>query len=77
MKKLLNVVLCLVLGFAVAGCETQPVEEVPTVDVEVSGEAVEVIIPDEAIEVVTEATEAEEMGEEEMMNEEATEEVTE
>ncbi len=75
MKKFLSVAMSLVLGLLVAGCETQPVEETPTVDVEVTGEAVEVELPAEAVEVITEAVE--EAGEEEMMEEETAEEVVE
>lgn len=72
MKKLLNIAMCIALGLAVAGCETAPVvEETPTVEVEVSGEAVEITIPDETMEVITEAIETAEGGEE------TTEEVTE
>lgn len=66
--------MCIALGFAVAGCETQPVEETPTVDVEVSGEAVEVVLPDEVVEAITDAVDTEEVVvDEEMMDEEAAE----
>lgn len=72
MKKFLSIAMSLVLGLLVAGCNMQPVEETPTVDVEVTGEAVEVELPEEAAEAIEEAVE-EEMMEEDMMEEEVTE----
>ncbi len=57
MKKLLSVAMCLALGLAVTGCEMPGAEEemeteTPTVEAEVDGAAVEVVLPTEAIEVI-------------------------
>ena len=78
MKKLLSVAMCLALGLAVAGCEMPgttevDTEETPIVEVEVEGEAVEVVLPIEAAEAIKEAIEAEPMPEDEMMDEAMTE----
>lgn len=51
--------MCLALGLTVAGCEMQSSEmeasDTPAVEVEVDGEAVEVVIPEEAMEAIDEA----------------------
>lgn len=63
--------MCLALGLTVAGCEMSetemtPAEETaPAMDVDVEGEAVEVVLPPEAVEAIEAAMEeAEAMPEE-------------
>jgi hypothetical protein len=63
MKKFLSVAMCLALGLSVAGCgmqgATEEAMETPTVDVEVGGEAVEVVLPAETVEAIDAAVNAE------------------
>ncbi len=55
--------MCLALGLTVAGCEMQEAthemeaSETPSVEVEVDGEAVEVILPAETMEAIDAAME--------------------
>ena len=78
MKKFLSVAMCLALGLTVAGCEMQgateemEASETPAVEVDVDGEAVEVVLPEEAMEAINEATmeDSAEMPAEEMPMEE-------
>lgn len=71
MKKFLSVAMCLALGLTVAGCEMQgateetKTSETPTVEVNVDGggEAVEVVLPEEATEAINEATGEEDSAE--------------
>ena len=69
--------MCLALGLTVAGCEMQEATEMetsetPAVEVDVDGEAVEVVLPEEAMEAINEATmeDSAEMPAEEMPMEE-------